>query len=63
MLMTCCIKYQLLAQFHADVSLGSVPPATEDEISALPIVKITRAVLGMSTVTRGTASAMKVKRN
>jgi len=38
---------QIVAQIQTDESIRSVPPATEDEISALPVVKITQAELGM----------------
>ena len=51
-LVTACIcnKCQLLAQLQTDFDVRSVPAATEDEISALPVVIITQVELGTSPV-------------
>ena len=41
-----CYERQILAQMQMNESVRSVPPATEDEISALPVITITQAELG-----------------
>jgi len=46
-MMRICYSRQILAQMQMnETNIRSVAPATEDEISALPVITITQAELG-----------------
>ena len=44
-----CYEHQILAQLQTDITINTVPRATDDEIAALPVVRITQVEIGMST--------------